>query len=237
MQVSATVLQRAFGLSSQETNYLLKEEGYLYGEPSAYKMTDKAAEFATEEDHHRGTGGYSHCNRYWTTLKWDVNIADELVIDDQRRRELRGAIEAAKRAAADEGFMDEAQEEQSSTADRSRDRALVMAVSAFLVTATAFGIAKAALRVRLWWTATARPSLRRRQLEFGGNLPTELEDSPSSHDRASLHAAIRSTAAAAVESHGGLANPVTAHPRAPWELTLVINYSPAGTPPRNPRSS
>ncbi|MDR6574771.1 hypothetical protein J2X60_003437 [Curtobacterium sp. 320] len=162
--MSATVLGREFGLSAQEMNFILKEEGFLYGEPSAYGVTEKGAEFASEEDHHRGTGGYSHYNRYWTTRKWDERIADELVIDDERKRELRDAIATSKRAAneLDDNEPEPSDEHTPSAgSDDDRNRALILAVGALLVAAAAIGVVTAAPRIRQWWVGTACPGLRR----------------------------------------------------------------------------
>jgi len=52
-------------------NVILKELGYVEGDPGAYGVTEKGAKYAFEKDHHRGPGGYSWYNRDWTTRTWD----------------------------------------------------------------------------------------------------------------------------------------------------------------------
>lgn len=81
MGKSARILGEAFGKSAREMNALLKEHGYLYGQPGAYGLTDKGKLHATEEHHTRGTGGYAHYNRSWETRTWDEGTADALRAD------------------------------------------------------------------------------------------------------------------------------------------------------------
>ena len=44
---SATHLGQRHGLTGAEMNILLCQEGYLEGDPGAYRVTDKGAAFAT----------------------------------------------------------------------------------------------------------------------------------------------------------------------------------------------
>lgn len=81
MGKSARVLGWEFRKTAQEMNVLLKEHGYLYGDPGAYGLTEKGEQFAQEQDHHRGTGGYSHYNRYWETRTWAGETAAALKAD------------------------------------------------------------------------------------------------------------------------------------------------------------
>jgi hypothetical protein len=77
------------GMSSTEVNALLEEEGFLSGEPGNYEVTEKGREYVNEKDYHRGTGGYSQYNRYWTTRSWDPRILDEIgEVSPERKREL-----------------------------------------------------------------------------------------------------------------------------------------------------
>ena len=86
-----------FGLTAQEMNFVLKEEGYLQGEPGNYSVTEKGQQFADEQYHHRGTGGYSHYNRSWETRTWDDCITDNLDITVKKKREIQEAIFLAKK--------------------------------------------------------------------------------------------------------------------------------------------
>lgn len=76
---NATELGRPHGLNGQETNMLLYQQGFICGEPGDYDFTDKGQKYGISKEHHRGTGGYSRFNRYWTTTKYDESI--ESVID------------------------------------------------------------------------------------------------------------------------------------------------------------
>jgi hypothetical protein len=89
MRKSARILGQEFGLTSQEMNFVLKEEGYLDGEPGNYFITEKGEKYAEEQDYHRGTGGYAHYNRYWTTRTWDDGITDGLINPSCYQRKLR----------------------------------------------------------------------------------------------------------------------------------------------------
>lgn len=81
MGKSARILGYEFGRNAQQMNELLKENGYLYGEPGAYGLTEKGEQFGAEQDHHRGTGGYAHYNRDWTTRTWGEGISAALRAD------------------------------------------------------------------------------------------------------------------------------------------------------------
>ena len=78
MGKSARILGEDFDLNSQEMNQLLKDQGFLEGDPGAYVVTEKGTQFAKETDFHRGPGGYSRYNRDWTQRSWDERILDEL---------------------------------------------------------------------------------------------------------------------------------------------------------------
>ena len=101
MQKSATLLGQEFGLSGEEMNRVLVKLGFLTGDPGNYSLTEKAIPFAIEKDFHRGCGGYSWYNRYWTTRTFDDSILDELDVTDELISEVRedlSAYRAAKKA-------------------------------------------------------------------------------------------------------------------------------------------
>ena len=89
MRKSAIVLGQEYGLTAQEMNFVLKEEGFLDGETGSYTVTEKGEKYAEEQDHSRGTGGYSWYNKAWTTRTWDDEITDELDITEDRKKEPR----------------------------------------------------------------------------------------------------------------------------------------------------
>lgn len=101
MRKSARILGQEYGLTAQEMNFLLKEEGFLEGKPGAYGVTEKGRAYAEEQDHHSGPGGCSWYNRDWATRTWDDGITAELDITQDRKRELRKAMADAKQTAAE----------------------------------------------------------------------------------------------------------------------------------------
>lgn len=74
MGKSARILGEDYGLNAQETNQMLKDQGFLDGDPGAYFVTAKGAQFANETDFHRGPGGYARYNCDWTQRTWDDSI-------------------------------------------------------------------------------------------------------------------------------------------------------------------
>ena len=108
MGKSARILGEDFGLTAQEMNQLLKDQGFLDGNPGAYFLTEKGAEFAKEMDFHRGTGGYARYNRYWTERTWDESIKDVLDTSYESRRAARDAVAEARRIKWDQIKADRA---------------------------------------------------------------------------------------------------------------------------------
>ena len=101
MSKSATALGHIYGVTGQVMNVILKELGYLEGDPGAYGVTEKGVKYAFEKDHHRGPGGYSWYNRDWTTRSWADDIVDHLHVTDDlkhKAQETVSATWAAKRA-------------------------------------------------------------------------------------------------------------------------------------------
>ena len=103
MQKTASGLGRGLGLTGAELNCILKNQGFLTGEPGDYTPTEKAADYVEERDYHRGCGGYSWYNRSWTTRAFDETIMDELDINDDVISEVRDELRK-KRAARREEY-------------------------------------------------------------------------------------------------------------------------------------
>lgn len=76
---SASVIGREFGLTGREMNQLLKQHGYLDGEPGAYGLTEKGERFGQEHYHENGYGGFAH--RYWETRTWNDDLPEALKAD------------------------------------------------------------------------------------------------------------------------------------------------------------
>ena len=97
MQVSASKLGQEYALNSQETNLLLKKQGFLEGEPGNYYPTEKASKYVEETEHNKGYGGYAKYSRY-STRTFDDSIKDELNVTPELLDEVRAEC-AAERAA------------------------------------------------------------------------------------------------------------------------------------------
>lgn len=153
-------------MTAQEMNFILKEEGFLDGEPGNYTVTEKGKEYADEQHHSRGTGGYAQYNRAWSTTTWNDEIADELKITDDRKREIRQAISDAKRRAgeSDNVGADAADESDGSDGDESHDSnsngTLVAAVAALLLATSAYGAYRAVPYVKRFLNDKALPGIR-----------------------------------------------------------------------------
>lgn len=168
MGKSARVLGQEYGLTAQEMNFVLKEEGFLDGEPGNYTVTEKGKKFA--EDKYDGRS-YGYYNQGWSTRTWDDEITDELDITDDRKKEIRQAISLAKQKANKSEAEDTAVEYYDSndedTGDSNND-ALVIAVSALLAAAATYGIYKAAPHIKRWWNSTAVPGLKKMKNKVTG---------------------------------------------------------------------
>lgn len=87
MSLSARRLGQEYGLTAEEMNVLLKEEGFLDGEPGGYYPTEKGRRFVYEKGDDNGYGGYAF--RGWNWLEWDESIMNELHVTSERKREIR----------------------------------------------------------------------------------------------------------------------------------------------------
>jgi hypothetical protein len=93
---SATALGQLYGVTGQVMNVILKELGYLEGDPGAYAVTEKGTKYAFENDHHRGPGGYSWYNRDWATRSWADDIVDNLDVTDDLKHKAQETVSAAR---------------------------------------------------------------------------------------------------------------------------------------------
>lgn len=95
MGLSAKRLGREYGLTAEEMNVLLKEEGFLDGSPGNYSLTEKGERYASERYDGNGYGGYAA--RSWQWLEWDESIMEELHITTERKNEIREKTAAQRR--------------------------------------------------------------------------------------------------------------------------------------------
>ena len=56
LRKSARIMGQDYGLTAQEMNFVLKEKGYLDGEPGSYSVTEKGSSYAVEERPSSGNG-------------------------------------------------------------------------------------------------------------------------------------------------------------------------------------
>ncbi len=181
MGKSARILGQDLGLNSQEMNQLLKEQRFLEGDPGAYVVTDKGAQFAKETDFHRGTGGYSRYNANWTQRTWDESIKDVLDTSPESRQAARDAVAEARRvkwdaikaerAEAGAAFRDSRLDlfpiekpdlaiQDSNDSENGLNGLAVVGIvagGAVLLTGIGYGIYKAAPHVKNWWNAKVVP--------------------------------------------------------------------------------
>lgn len=175
MGKSARILGQNYGLTAQEMNYLLKEEGFLTGDADGYSITDKGAPYATEKDYHRGTGGYAHYNRHWTTRTWDDSIEDVLNISEDMIDSARDAVAASRklrweeikaaREEADARFLASNNNKSSEETDNEHPGPneagalgrIVLLIGGFAL--IGYGIYKAVPYVISWWSYTVMPKL------------------------------------------------------------------------------
>lgn len=79
-----------------EVNRLLKDQGFLYGEPGAYYLTPKGDKFGTQQINDNGYGGYAY--RSWPTTHFDPGITEVLDSSPDRLAKVREDILARRQA-------------------------------------------------------------------------------------------------------------------------------------------
>ena len=76
MGLSAKRLGEKIGLTPEQTNTLLREEGFQSGQPGDYSVTEKGKKYVEEKSWDNGYGGYAA--RGYSYNEWDESILDEL---------------------------------------------------------------------------------------------------------------------------------------------------------------
>lgn len=99
LEVSATDIGRRVGATAMEVNRLLEDQGFLEGEPSAYRLTPKGEEFGAQRDHGNGYGGIAY--RAWETTHYDPKIIDVLDCAPGRLEKVRADISAENQEKRD----------------------------------------------------------------------------------------------------------------------------------------
>ena len=86
MRYSARMLGKKVGLTAQEMNRVLKDQGFITGTPGCYYLTEKGAKYGYEKDWSQGDKNSVVYGRSWTTTSYDESILDELVINEDIKR-------------------------------------------------------------------------------------------------------------------------------------------------------
>jgi hypothetical protein len=94
--LSARGIGKQIGATDVEVNRLLKDQGFLYGEPGAYYLTSKGEEFGVQQVHDNGYGGYAF--RSWETTHFDPSITEVLDSSPDRLAKVREDILARRQA-------------------------------------------------------------------------------------------------------------------------------------------
>lgn len=94
MSKSTSGLGRELGLNSQEMNILLRDAGYLKGEPGNWTVTEKGQEYADQR--HWDVSNSMHAG--YLTTRWDDKILEELgTVSPERKQQIDDEI-ATRRA-------------------------------------------------------------------------------------------------------------------------------------------
>ena len=100
---SARFLGRKYGLSAQEMNRLLYNEGYLEGEPGDYSVTEKGKPFAHETSYRYGPGGTSmRYNGGYDIRTWDPSINDVLNVTPEMKQQAKDDVALRRRQQKEE---------------------------------------------------------------------------------------------------------------------------------------
>lgn len=76
MGMTATQLGQIFERGAASMNVLLKDHGFIEGDPGAWRPTELGRMFAQAHDFDNGYGGFAH--RSWGWISWDPKLVDVL---------------------------------------------------------------------------------------------------------------------------------------------------------------
>ena len=183
---SARIMGHDYGLTATEMNFLLKEEGILDGGPGMWTVREKGKQYADEQDHHRGTGGYSWYNRDWETRTWNPSITDELNITNEKLQQAREATRAARQQKADLRVAQAAAFDTANIDDTQPNDSgpgpLALAVGLVFVAVSIYGITKLARHLKRPRTDKAAPQPREVEEPDRRRHKTQAETPDSDED-------------------------------------------------------
>ena len=88
--LSATDIGRLIGASPAEVNRLLRDQGFLSGDPGAYGLTPEGSRFGVHVHNDNGYGGVAY--RGWSTTYFDPSILDVLDAKSENIAQARGDV-------------------------------------------------------------------------------------------------------------------------------------------------
>lgn len=94
--LSARGIGKKIGATALEVNYLLKNQGFLYGEPGAWGLTPKGKEYGVQRSHDNGYSGTYHVA--YETTHFAPGITEVLDSGPERLAKVREDILARKQA-------------------------------------------------------------------------------------------------------------------------------------------
>ena len=180
--ISSRVMGGQFGLTAVEMNMLLKEQGFLDGEPGAYGPSEMGKLYVHEDYVQK-----SHLTGYDKTT-WDPSIKKKLDLSEERLQQAREAA-SARRAVVRAARAAETVNERSDTGETNgsdvdlRRVAVVLGVTVLVVIGI-YGIKKAAPKLKAHWIDKITPRLEERKNRNAGGANTDAEI-PDSDERPS----------------------------------------------------
>lgn len=153
MGKSARVLGWEFGRTAREMNGLLKDHGYLHGDPGAYGLTEKGKQYADEHHHTNGVGGYAQYQVNYETRTWNDGTAAALKADIEANPE--GLADADPSADEEDSFEYDSYEESDD------DDSPQLGWAGLAVVGAIVGGVLIAPHVKPFWNDKAKPAAKR----------------------------------------------------------------------------
>lgn len=76
MKMSAKQLGDIIGKTAAEVNRILKDKGFVQGDPGEYKLTEEGQQYGEYRDKDNGHGGRAH--RSWYFIMWAGEILEKI---------------------------------------------------------------------------------------------------------------------------------------------------------------
>jgi hypothetical protein len=181
MGKSARVLGWEFGRTARDMNALLKEHGYLYGEPGAYGLTEKGKQYGDEQYHDNGYGGYAA--RSWEIRTWNDDTAAALKADMEANP---GGSAAAESQPTEESLPEEMRaveyEPPVSYGGSYLDPEPELTWKGYAIVGALIGGIILAPHVKPLWNTKVKPAAKRVQNKFSKKVSAGQETPESSED-------------------------------------------------------